>query len=440
MFTSPNKGFTVARSFPLATALGPGRRRVAAGIAASLLAVSAAGAPLAFADDDLEDKKRNVERKIDKAQDSLHESSAAAAKAAGRLAAAQATLDKARSALSRTRGQLSAAQARDQLMQRNLEKAVAALARARGQLREGREAVAEQRGMVDDTVARMYQGGGADMAMLEGILDSRGLEDMTWAMSSSDAISDEQKSDLDSLEAAEVLLELRKARVEEKKAQVEERRQAAAENLALRRRLEAKAEREADSVAVLVSERSAAAQAAARARAKDKAMLVHLRQENDRISAILRKRAEAARRKAGASRSSKPSSSGGFLDYPVNGYVTSPYGMRTHPIYGYYSLHDGVDFGSGCGSPLYASAPGTVVSRYYDSVYGNRLILDHGYQRGAGLASIYNHATSYVVGSGQHVQRGQLVGYVGSTGWSTGCHLHFTVTVNGNTVDPMNWF
>ena len=69
-----------------------------------------------------------------------------------------------------------------------------------------------------------------------------------------------------------------------------------------------------------------------------------------------------------------------------------------------------------------------------------RLIVDHGWQRGVGLATIYNHATHYVVGVGEHVNRGQLVGYVGSTGWSTGCHLHFTVMANGVAVDPMRWF
>jgi murein DD-endopeptidase MepM/ murein hydrolase activator NlpD len=398
------------------------------------------GAPLAFAEDDLKDKQKKVERKIDRAEDSLQESSASAARAARQLSAAQGRLDRARAKLSRTRGKLAAAEARDRLMQEKLEKAVAALAQAREELRKGRAAVERQRGKVDDTVAAMYEGGGGDMAMLTGILESRGLDDMTWAMSSSEAISDEQKADLESLQAAEVLLELRKGRVADKKDQVAAQRRAAAQNLRLRQRLEARAEREAGSVASLVSERASAARAAGRAKARDRAILDALRRENDRIEAMLKKRAEEARRRAGASKSSKPGSSGGYLDYPVNGYVTSPYGYRTHPIYGYYSLHDGVDFGSGCGSPLYASASGRVVSRYYSSVYGNRLVLDHGYQRGVGLASIYNHASTYTVGSGSYVQRGQVIGYVGSTGWSTGCHLHFTVTVNGNTTDPMKWF
>jgi murein DD-endopeptidase MepM/ murein hydrolase activator NlpD len=86
-----------------------------------------------------------------------------------------------------------------------------------------------------------------------------------------------------------------------------------------------------------------------------------------------------------------------------------------------------------------AAGPGTVLSSYWSSVYGNRLIVDHGIVRGVGLATIYNHATRYIVGVGQRVSRGQIIGYVGSTGWSTGCHLHFTVMVNGKAVDPMKW-
>jgi murein DD-endopeptidase MepM/ murein hydrolase activator NlpD len=111
-----------------------------------------------------------------------------------------------------------------------------------------------------------------------------------------------------------------------------------------------------------------------------------------------------------------------------------------HPIYGNYSLHHGTDFGAGFGAPLYAAADGRVMQRYYSSVWGNRMVIDNGYARGVGLATIYNHATSYSVGVGQHVKRGQVIGHVGTTGWSTGCHLHFTVMVNGRNTNPMNWF
>ncbi|QCC78629.1 M23 family metallopeptidase [Nocardioides daphniae] len=85
--------------------------------------------------------------------------------------------------------------------------------------------------------------------------------------------------------------------------------------------------------------------------------------------------------------------------------------------------------------PTAASPPPTTAR----STATNRLVLDHGILSGVGVASIYNHATKYVVRTGERVKRGQVIGYVGSTGWSTGCHLHFTVMVNGRTVDPRKW-
>ena len=103
-----------------------------------------------------------------------------------------------------------------------------------------------------------------------------------------------------------------------------------------------------------------------------------------------------------------------------------------HPIYGYYGLHDGTDFGAGCGEAAWRRR----------RRHGHLDVLLVGLrqpalprrrqgQRRSNLTVVYNHATGYRVGVGEHVARGQIVGYVGSTGWSTGCHLHFTVLVNG---------
>jgi murein DD-endopeptidase MepM/ murein hydrolase activator NlpD len=123
----------------------------------------------------------------------------------------------------------------------------------------------------------------------------------------------------------------------------------------------------------------------------------------------------------------------------VPGYVTSPYGWRMHPIYHYWGLHDGTDFHAPCGTPLRASGYGTVIARSYSDVYGNRLYLDLGQVNGHNLTVVYNHASSYRYGVGAKVDRGAVVGYAGTTGWSTACHLHFTVLRDGNAVDPMGY-
>jgi len=134
-----------------------------------------------------------------------------------------------------------------------------------------------------------------------------------------------------------------------------------------------------------------------------------------------------------------PAPSGGPLSRPASGPITSGFGVRFHPILHIWRLHPGVDFGIPCGTPVYAAAGGRVVSAAWSGGYGNRVVLDHGDIEGIPLGTTYNHLTRPVVRVGARVQRGQLVGISGTTGLSTGCHLHFEVYENGHVVDPMHW-
>jgi len=129
----------------------------------------------------------------------------------------------------------------------------------------------------------------------------------------------------------------------------------------------------------------------------------------------------------------------GYMNYPTKvPYITSSYGMRYHPIFHYTRLHAGTDFRAYCGTAIYAAAAGKVQWAKYYGGFGNEVLLDHGVVNGNSVMSSYNHLTSFAVSSGQQVSKGQLVGYSGSTGSSTACHLHFEVYVNGSTVDPMS--
>lgn len=127
------------------------------------------------------------------------------------------------------------------------------------------------------------------------------------------------------------------------------------------------------------------------------------------------------------------------LSYPVNTYITSPFGMRFHPVLHYWKLHDGTDFGGGCGTPIRAAASGVVTDKYYNGGYGNRLFVSHGVIDGSSITTVYNHLSKYKARVGQRVSKGQVIGYVGTTGYSTGCHLHFMVYQDGNVVNPMKW-
>ena len=105
-------------------------------------------------------------------------------------------------------------------------------------------------------------------------------------------------------------------------------------------------------------------------------------------------------------------------------------------------LHAGRDYAGACGSPVYAADSGTIISALPPSStggYGNQIVIDHGVKRGTSLATTYNHLQSFAVRSGR-VSRGQLIGYEGTTGVSTGCHLHFETRENGTPVDPRDWF
>ena len=121
---------------------------------------------------------------------------------------------------------------------------------------------------------------------------------------------------------------------------------------------------------------------------------------------------------------------------PATGPVSDPYGMRLHPIDGVWKFHDGLDIAAPCGSPILAAAAGTVVESSSSSGYGNRLVIDHGVVAGHQLTTSYNHAQGYSVSVGDHVGQGQQIGWVGTTGASTGCHLHFQTWLDGVLTDP----
>ena len=125
----------------------------------------------------------------------------------------------------------------------------------------------------------------------------------------------------------------------------------------------------------------------------------------------------------------------GRFIWPVDGSVGSGFGPRIHPISGGSRMHTGVDIGASSGTPIKAADDGIVVMAGPNGGYGNWTLIDHG----GGLATGYGHQSSIGVSRGQRVSRGEVIGRVGSTGASTGPHLHWEVRVNGNPVDPMRW-
>ncbi|WP_279285471.1 peptidoglycan DD-metalloendopeptidase family protein [Clostridium sp. C8-1-8] len=135
-----------------------------------------------------------------------------------------------------------------------------------------------------------------------------------------------------------------------------------------------------------------------------------------------------------SSSNEQTTSTDGFIS-PAPGGITSSFGPRIHPITGKNSVHTGVDLGAGYGVPFKASKSGVVTTATYNKAYGNMVIIDHG----NGVTTLYAHASKLNVSAGQRVNQGDIISYIGSTGYSTGPHAHFEIRINGQPVNPMKY-
>lgn len=155
------------------------------------------------------------------------------------------------------------------------------------------------------------------------------------------------------------------------------------------------------------------------------------KEEAERIAALNRQNSVSS----GTSSSGTVSSGGWLYPLPYTCQVTDSYGYRTHPLTGKYSWHNGVDFAANAGTAILATRGGTVTTASYTAAWGYYVVINHG----DGYSSLYAHQPSCSVAVGDYVSQGQTIGYVGSTGWSTGPHLHFTIYYNGADVNPFNY-
>ena len=403
-------------------------------IVATLAAVVGLTMPLASADDrnDLKHQQNKVRGQISSVKGDIHEASQKVARIAKRLETAKGQLRSARSRLAAVRSDLGKAQATATALATKLADAEQRLVLAKQALAEARADVVVQRGESRRAVVSMATGDDARVALMESYLTSGTIEDVLTGQTAYEVVTGRQNQALVKLEAAEDAMQAQRDAVRTARDEVAVAKKAADANVVKVQALVDRAAAAETQVAGLVSRARSARAEVVRARAADRAALRRLEKREARIRA----RIMALSKKQGGS---YHGDTGGLLAKPGPGPVTSPFGWRIHPIYGYYGLHNGTDFGTGCGAALWAGESGTVISEYYDEVYGNRLYLAIGRVNGANIVLVYNHLSRYAVRQGAHVKRGQVVGYSGTTGWSTGCHLHFTVLRNGEAVNPMQY-
>jgi murein DD-endopeptidase MepM/ murein hydrolase activator NlpD len=419
------------------------RRRLVALCAAGAIGVGALSVPLAistapWASADvkhLRHQQAQAHSSVQHAQADLEESSRHTRWAYAALSRSRSELRGARHDLQVARDHVRAARSRLQQVQRQLDRAKARLQDARTHLAEGRQAMAAQHDELVSTVTSLYEQGDPQLIGFLSLMNAQSPADLTTKTANNTLVLGTQDNALDSLTAAKVLLQVREDEMTKATALVAKKKAQAHANLVLKRGYKEEALAARARVEKSVRQNARAWAAARRARAHDKALLARSRAREARVHRELM--AEIAREQARGGGYRGPT--GGILLPPVNGPVTSPYGYRINPVMGYYGLHDGEDFGAPCGTPIWAAGNATVLSEYYSSVWGNRLFLNLGLVNGKNVTVIYNHLSAYRSSVGQHVSRGQVVGLIGTTGWSTGCHTHMTVMVNGVAVNPAPW-
>jgi murein DD-endopeptidase MepM/ murein hydrolase activator NlpD len=407
------------------------RRVLTAALASAALVVGIS--PFAMADDPAA-RKQQVDASLAQLKGAMAETTQDVADAAAKLQAVQADLDAAQQALSTAQGQLAAAKAEDARLAEALVAAKADEGRAEAELAGVQTAIATSRDRMASMATAAYQGQLSGLGQMSIALDADSPAQFVDRMQGIESVLRSQSATIATLADSRAAVASSEAHLQAVRERTADLRQQAADNLVTQTKLEAAARDAAAAVAAKRAEQASILASAQSALAAEQKQYEALTAERKKLEAELAARAAAAAR----AKSSQVMSSG-VLYRPVLGPITSPYGMRVHPITHIYKLHDGTDFGAGCGTAIRAAASGRVLRTAYSFGYGNQTVIEHGVLNGKSIATSYSHQSRFGVHPGQYVTRGQVIGYVGATGYATGCHLHFMVYVNGHTVDPMTY-
>lgn len=269
---------------------------------------------------------------------------------------------------------------------------------------------------------------------LDILFQCRSLSDVLSAIDMIGEIMDSDKRLFEEYKAARETTEQVKAEYEATLAQLGEKQETLeAEKAELEEQIAAAVEvinQLQDDIDAAKAEYAKAAAAEAAAQASINAIIAQMQAEEETA------RQEAAQNNQQYTGTGSTATGTYIWPCPSSTYVTSAFGMRDHPLFGDERPHSGIDIAGSAGSEVLAADSGTVAVATYSSSYGNYVTIYHS----NGDYTLYAHMSSLAVSAGQSVTQGDVIGYVGSTGWTTGPHLHFEIRVNGSTVDPLSYF
>ena len=380
-------------------------------LSAAIASLLLTGAVVPSIADDLEDELQDIQGQIDESRSSQESWQQVIEDVAVKLKAIQADLD--------------AANARLKSIQDEQAKVNAEIRQTEEEIRKAQAYLEQRQKVLNLRVRSIYKFG--QLNYLEVIMGAKSFSDFANRLELLKRIIQSDYS---------LILEIQdqKAKIEAKKAELEQDRA----------RLDALAE-EAKKVQAEVAKKKAEQQRVLDNAKANKAAAAQMEQDLIARSNAVKDLIQERIRQAEAARQAQQEESGGSddnyvqgtgqLSWPCSGVITSPYGYRTHPIFGRTIYHSGMDIGVDYGTPIHAADSGTVIYSGWISGYGNAVIIDHG----GGMQTLYGHNQSLNVSEGQSVSKGDGIAFAGSTGNSTGPHCHFEVEINGQAVDPMGY-
>jgi len=403
---------------------------------------------------ELKAEKRDVESQIDATEDALAKAGKKVKKAVSTFKDVDARWQAAKEARQEALAEARAAREEAQAAQARAMRARVALRVAQQQKVVVEGKLDDIHGQMDDMARAVYTRG--PLAEIEVVLDASSPGDFQARLASVDTVSRMQAGVQKSLTQTEADLVMQGVRLEALKLEAEAEDAAAEKALEEARAALRKAKEKQEKVSELRKERKAALNQAQAFKSKVKKRYEDLVAEQQRLAAAARKAAaeeerrrkeaeEAARKAAEEARqrgeepppAAAPAfTATGSLMMPTSGTPSSNPGPRVHPIFNRKSCHTGWDIAAPGGTPIVAADNGSVATISSGGAYGNAVMLVHG----DGMTTFYAHMSSVNVKIGQVVSKGETIGGVGSTGWSTGNHLHFEVRINGTPYDPRGWF
>jgi murein DD-endopeptidase MepM/ murein hydrolase activator NlpD len=424
--------------------------RGAAGAALALAMASVLLGAVPAGADPADDKSR-VDAELARTNASLEAATTRAQQAVAQYSQANAQLPTAQNALADARGRVASAEVAARQADREATAAEAVQTAAAKGYGDAAAKVDQGRAQVSEFVSQTYRGSG--FLAINSILDAGSPSEFATRVGYLNQVAAAETRALNSLTEARMEAKVRANAAEAARQRADQTRDQVRQALVASQAAAASAQQASTDVQSLINQRQQAMDVANQERGAVLAQYNQLKVESDRIAAELRDAAarERERQRSGSGggggggggsqpRDAVPPPGGGaFLIMPTVGWKSSDFGMRYDPYYKVWQLHAGTDIAAPSGQAIYAAADGKVVRAGWYGGYGNYTCISHGNYQGRDLSSCYGHQSAILVAAGQSVRRGQVIGRVGTTGASTGSHLHFEVRRDGTPENPLSW-